>query len=130
VAASETRPTPRIVLLDDDVDFREALGDLLELCCVAYRGVGSLAELQEHADYVLSCSIAILDINLGAGAPSGLDAHRWLLAHGFAGQVAFLTGHAHQTPIVRAAAELPGVRVLQKPLSSDQLLALTREPTP
>jgi FixJ family two-component response regulator len=118
------------VLLDDDVDFREALGELLELYRITYRGVGSLAELQEHADYVLSCSIAILDINLGGGVPSGLDAHRWLLAHGFAGQVAFLTGHAHQTPIVQAATELPGVRVLQKPLSYDQLLALTREPAP
>jgi FixJ family two-component response regulator len=117
-----------VVVLEDDEDLRTILCELLTLAgaegCV---GVGSLSALERNRVEALGCGLAILDINLGAGVPSGLDAYRWLRDNGFAGRTVFLTGHARSHPLVREALELAHVQVLSKPIESRVLLALLED---
>lgn len=118
----------RVLVLEDDADLRTILCELLSLsgadACV---GVGSLAELQRGHVEALGYGLALLDINLGAGVPSGLDVYRWLKDNGFSGRTVFLTGHARSHPLVREALELTHVQVLSKPIESKVLLALVRD---
>jgi DNA-binding response OmpR family regulator len=120
---------PTILLVDDDEDLRDALSDLLALrghgTCL---GVGSLADARAQAARVLACSLAILDINLGEGAPSGVDVHRWLVEVGFSGRIVFLTGYGSDDPRVRDATRL-GLQILTKPIGVDRLYALTAAAT-
>jgi len=113
----------RIVLLDDDADLRDALCDMFVLLGADCLALASLAEMTSAADRVLACDLAILDVNLGEGQPSGVDAHDWLRRGRFGGRVVFLTGHAPSNPAVARAATL-GVRVLTKPIGTDELRAL------
>jgi DNA-binding NarL/FixJ family response regulator len=114
----------RVVLLDDDEDLRASLEEVVAL---RYE-----AECQAHATYeqlvasgmeALHCDLAILDINLGAGVPSGIDAYQWLRQRGFRGRILFLTGHAQSHPEVAKAHQLKDVQVAQKPIG---LAALDR----
>jgi DNA-binding NarL/FixJ family response regulator len=118
----------RVLVLEDDADLRTILCELLSLsgadACV---GAGSVGELQRKRVEALGCGLALLDINLGAGVPSGLDAYRWLKDNGFPGRTVFLTGHARSHPLVREALELTHVQVLSKPIESKVLLALVRD---
>ncbi|WP_257451194.1 response regulator [Archangium lipolyticum] len=115
----------RVLVLEDDDDLRAILCELLSLSgadgCVSAR---SLAELKLESAEALGCTLALLDINLGAGVPSGLDAYRWLKDNGFSGRTVFLTGHARSHPLVREALELTHVQVLSKPIESKVLLEL------
>ncbi len=113
----------RIVLLDDDADLRDALCDMFALLGADCLPVASLAEMSGAADRVLACHLAILDVNLGEGQPSGVDAYEWLRQQRFGGRVVFLTGHAPSSPAVARAATL-GVRVLTKPIGIDEMRAL------
>jgi DNA-binding response OmpR family regulator len=121
-----------VLLVDDDEDLRELLAELLvgygaDRCVVA----GSLVEVQRQAAETLECSIAILDVNLGAGAPTGVAICQWLRVQGFTGRVVFLTGHASDDPRVAEAARVPNTRVLSKPLGVDQIAALLEDvPSP
>ena len=116
---------PRVVVLEDDDDLRSILCELLSLSgAEELVSAGSLAELQRKRAEALGGGLAILDINLGAGVPSGLDAYRWLRDNGFAGRTVFLTGHARSHPLVREALELAHVQVLSKPIESRVLLTL------
>jgi FixJ family two-component response regulator len=114
-----------VVLLDDDEDLLAALSDLIRALggrrCLTLRSVSDLAKQREAA---LGCELAILDINLGPGEPSGLDAYGWLLAERFAGRVVFLTGHAQKHPLVERAGAFGGARVLRKPLDVVELRSL------
>jgi DNA-binding response OmpR family regulator len=65
----------------------------------------------------------LLDVNLGAGQPSGIDAYRWLREHSFPGRIVFLTGHATTSPEV-IAARSHGQTVLEKPIDIVKLGAL------
>ncbi|PTL83225.1 response regulator [Vitiosangium sp. GDMCC 1.1324] len=115
----------RVLVLEDDEDLRTILCELLSLSgvgeCVS---AGSLEELRHKQAEALGCGLALLDINLGAEVPSGLDAYRWLKDNGFSGRTVFLTGHARSHPLVREALELTHVQVLSKPIESKILLAL------
>jgi FixJ family two-component response regulator len=112
--AHDNRP---ILLLDDDDDLRAMLA-----AAVAHYRIGipvacaSVREMIARADEVLPCTLALLDVNLGAGNPSGVDAYEWLIEHGFRGNIAFLTGHAAQHPLVQEARRRGSVQVLQKPI--------------
>jgi DNA-binding NtrC family response regulator len=113
-----------VLVLDDDQDLVEAISEIIEL--VANRRVlklHSVDDLLRTGSAALSSELAILDINLGPGAPTGLDALRWLEAHHFAGRAVFLTGHAAGLPIVEAA-RAAGVPVLSKPITLEQLQTL------
>jgi hypothetical protein len=85
--------------------------------------VRSVAELVTIADRVLDCELAILDINLGRGAPTGVDAWLWLKNNRFSGRIVFLTGHAAALSLVDDARK-EGVPVLTKPIRLEQLRAL------
>src|SRR4051812_36844302 len=102
VAAARCR---RVLLLDDDEDMRSSLADVFTLLgvelCVC---IGSLAELEARQAEALSCQIGILDVNLGPGQPSGIDAFGWFQRHGFAGRLVFLTGHAGSHPLIVQAS--------------------------
>jgi len=90
-------------------------------------GVSTYEDLLGHRDEVLRSRLVILDINLGAGVRSGVDAHRWLRSQGFPGSIVFLTGHARTHPEALEARKLSGVRVLEKPVGVDVLRTLLAE---
>jgi DNA-binding NtrC family response regulator len=109
-------------LLDDDADLLESLAELLQdhdcRCLVAR----SLAELKALGPSVLAADVAVLDINLGSGEPTGIDAYDWLMSQSFAGRLLFLTGHAHAHPLVARAERLQRATVLDKPIDGGVLL--------
>lgn len=122
-------PAPRsILLLDDDDDLRQSLGDMLRRLriaeLVAVPDVASLIALGPRA---LACQLALLDVNLGPDQPSGLDAYQWLVDSNFVGRIVFLTGHARSHPMVLRAGEHPSVRVLQKPIGLVAIRELLQE---
>lgn len=123
--------TGGVLLLDDDDDLRDALADLVPLLtgqrCLSLR---SVAELMARRQEALACATAILDINLGPGQPSGLDAYAWLEREHFAGRVVFLTGHARSHPLVARAAAVGAARVYQKPIGIPELRELLGAPPP
>jgi FixJ family two-component response regulator len=116
---------PTIFLVDDDADLRDTMSDLIALrgigCCL---GVGSLAEARAHVTGAQRCSLAILDINLGEGAPSGVDVYRWLAQLGFPGRVVFLTGYGADDERVQEAMRF-GLQILTKPIGVSVLHSLT-----
>jgi DNA-binding response OmpR family regulator len=119
----------RVLVLEDDDDLRTLLCDLLVAsgaqACVSAASFEAMVRQQEQ---VLKCELALLDVNLGARVPSGLDAYHWLRDNGFEGRVVFLTGHARSHPLVRQAHELTQARVLSKPVGAKELMALVRKP--
>jgi ActR/RegA family two-component response regulator len=122
--------TGPVLLLDDDADLRTALAEFVDMVCGRRCiTVGSFDEMVAAADRVLSCSVALLDVNLGAGKPSGIDAYRWLAGQRFAGRLYFFTGHASLHPLLDEIEQLGGVRVLPKPLDADRLMEVLACPT-
>jgi FixJ family two-component response regulator len=115
----------RVVFLDDDDDLRQAFSDMVLMLakgdCLC---VGSFDELIQRKDSVLGAGLAILDVNLGSGLPSGLDAYRWLRRQGFRGSIVFLTGHAASQPLVAEARRLGDVHVYEKPLPIPAIVRL------
>src|SRR3954466_5014529 len=108
-----------ILLLDDDADLRDAVGDLLGLFGARCLALPSVAALQAAEKEVLACKLAILDVNLGDGQPTGIDAYEWLRSRGFAGTFVFLTGHAASHPGVPRAAALRARRLAKRVESAD-----------
>lgn len=115
----------RVLVLEDDTDLRELLGEtLLALGADSCVITSTVAELPRREAEVLMCDLAILDINLGPGQPSGVDACRWLVNRGFGGKIVFLTGHACSHPLVIEAARIAQASILAKPLSASRLTEL------
>jgi DNA-binding NtrC family response regulator len=107
-----------VLILDDDDDLRAALGETLEsIFGRPWVGAGSVDELRALEARLGACDLAILDINLGRGKPSGLDALDWLKKVGFLGRITFLTGHARSHPLVDKACLDRTARVYEKPLT-------------
>lgn len=84
--------------------------------------VHSFSALKNQRDAVLSCGVALLDINLGEGEPSGIDAYQWLLGEKFQGNVIFITGHACSHPVVVRAVAVGAVKLMPKPFNVEVLL--------
>jgi FixJ family two-component response regulator len=124
-AASQDNPVMggRVLLLDDDPDLRFAVCEVVELMsdrhCLAVATFDDMVAAEED---VLACSVALLDVNLGAGQPTGIDAYRWLVSHGFPGRLYFFTGHARLHPLLAEIEKLGAVQVLAKPLDIDRLM--------
>jgi FixJ family two-component response regulator len=115
----------RVVLLDDDDDLRDSVADLLRILCgKECVGVRSVADLIEQRAVALTADLAILDVNLGEGEPSGIDAYEWLLRERFDGRIVFLTGHARSHPLVERASHLGQARIFGKPIETRDLRAL------
>ncbi len=121
------RMAPQVLLLDDSEQLRFVFTALISqrfgVTCLA---LASLAELQARQADALGCRVAILDINLGQGQPSGIDAFRWFQEQQYNGKICFLTGHAVANPLVAETAKT-GAQILEKPLSTDVLLAVIDE---
>jgi FixJ family two-component response regulator len=120
-----------VLFVDDDVVLRATFADLVrtifERECHGIRSYRDLTDLGEQA---LHCGVAILDINLGPQAPSGLDAYGWLRKHGFGGRIVFLTGHAASHPLVVEAKRLGDAEVVGKPVSLDTLTSMLEDVRP
>jgi DNA-binding NtrC family response regulator len=114
----------RTLVLDDDEDLCFLLCEVVSLSGGECLPVQSLDDLVARESEALSCDLALLDVNLGADLPSGLDAFEWLRAHDFQGRIVFLTGHARTHPLVVCAQEKDGVPVFEKPVSFDTLMSL------
>jgi FixJ family two-component response regulator len=115
------------LIVDDDEDLRMALGDVVEsLEKRPWLGAASAAEVTRLGPQAVAAGLAIIDINLGAGQPSGLDVLSWLRQNGFQGKAAFLTGHAYTHPDVERARRLQGVPVLRKPVELSVLVDLIK----
>ncbi|ADO76008.1 two-component response regulator protein [Stigmatella aurantiaca DW4/3-1] len=118
----------RVLVLEDDNDLRSLLCDMLLLSgaksCVSVR---SFEDLRRQQEQVPECGLALLDVNLGAGRPSGLDAYHWLRENGFTGRAVFLTGHARSHPVLDQARDLANARVMTKPVGAKDVMALVRE---
>lgn len=116
-----------VFILDDDEDLRRSLGEFLVLGSdQRFVDAGSFDGMLARAHDVLSCTLALLDINLGVDQPSGIDAYLWLTRERFAGRIVFVTGHGRSHPLVQEAHQLGHVSILEKPVHPDQLLALFR----
>jgi CheY-like chemotaxis protein len=108
----------RAIFLDDDSELRAVVVELLALIDVACDAIASVPELKDRLEEARRpYDVAILDINLGPRVPSGLDAYRCLRAMGFAGRIAFLTGHAGSHPLVEEANRLGDALVYAKPIT-------------
>lgn len=112
----------KIFLLDDERDLVAIMCQLLELslkvkCISAF----SVEEAIQKKEETLQCSDCILDINLGFGKPSGIDMYHWLQENRFSGRIIFLSGHAAEHPLVKAAGRLSGSVVLSKPIEISAL---------
>jgi len=114
-----------VLVVEDDDDLLEVLGLLFEHAGVAHAGARSLAEVQALGDRIAELTAVVIDINLGGGQPTGLDVAAWLRAHGFRGRVSFMTGHAPDHALVRAAVSDDG-EVLEKPIDTRALLRIAR----
>jgi DNA-binding NtrC family response regulator len=111
-----------ILVLDDDESLREILGICLEASgrCIV-QTMASFQELERCFHDFGNVIAVVLDINLGPGDPTGIDAYHWLRSRGFSGRVIFLTGHAASHPLVREAQLIGDAVVLQKPTGIDHL---------
>jgi FixJ family two-component response regulator len=118
----------KVLVVDDDPDLLASVNETLLMAHKTPVSVQSYDELVARRDCALECSIALLDINLGPDKPSGLDVFDWLRREGFKGEITFLTGYARAHPVVAHAQARGYARVLQKPLSAEELLqAIQRE---
>ena len=114
-----------VLFVDDSSDICQVIEamcqSLPEVECVC---VTSMSAVQARAPLVLRTGLAILDVNLGPGKPSGVDIYRWLKANNYPAKIVFLSGHARTDPQVEEAARMSGVDFFQKPLAFDQIEAL------
>jgi DNA-binding NtrC family response regulator len=111
-----------VLLVDDDEDLRAAMDEVLHRFGVRRLiEAGSLRDVEDQREEALACQIALVDINLGYGEPTGINVFEWLEREGFRGRVVFLTGHGSQDPRVQQAASLARTRVASKPLTTTKL---------
>ena len=114
-----------VLFVDDSSD----LCQVIELMCQSLPEVEcmcatAMSAVLERAAQVLRTRLAILDVNLGPGEPSGVEIYRWLKGQNYRGKIVFLSGHARTDPLVEEAATISGVDFFQKPLGFDQIEAL------
>lgn len=121
--AGNPGPSNAVLVVDDDGDLAEILKLLFEDAGATCLTAATLEDVEALGDRALGAGLAILDINLGHGQPTGVDVSRWLIAHGFRGRIVFLTGHAQDNPALREALA-PGGTVLSKPAKTSVLLGL------
>jgi DNA-binding NtrC family response regulator len=115
----------RVLFVDDSSD----LCQIMETMCQSLLGVEcicvpSMSAVLERAVQVLRTDLAILDVNLGPGEPSGTEVYRWLKGQRYRGKVVFLSGHTRTDPQVVEATRIPGVDFFQKPMGFSQIEAL------
>jgi ActR/RegA family two-component response regulator len=117
-----------VLLLEDDADLREVLEEALPMLGLGnVFACANVPELQGASERALACDGAIIDVNLGPGQPTGLDAASWLRSKGFTGRIVFLTGHASSYPALVQLCRLPGNALAKKPVELASLTALLQD---
>ena len=120
-----------VLYVEDNADLRDSVVALVTVVlkrrCV---GIGSYEELVALGDDALGCSVAILDINLGANRRSGIDAYTWLRHQGYSGRIVFLTGHAGTHPLVVEAQRIGDAEIFSKPIEPDRLWSIVEGASP
>ena len=112
----------RVLLVDDDEDMRAAMDEALRRLGVRHLvEAGSLRDVEDQREDALGCQLAVVDINLGYGEPTGINVFEWLESQGFTGRIVFLTGHGSQDPRVKHAASLAGSQIASKPITTAKL---------
>lgn len=112
----------KVLFLDDDKSLCFLMLELFEENPeVDITTVQSFAQLAEMEAVIQSFDVIFLDVNLGGGEPTGLDAFDWLEERGFGNKVVFFTGHANAYPEVKTAIRRPNVFVLEKPATIAQI---------
>ncbi len=114
----------RVLVVEDDEALAELTAEVLRDDGAEVEVARSLEDVEAMAPRVRAQDLALLDVNLGEGKPSGLDVYAWLLDHDFAGRVVFITGHATTNPLVTAASVAPRTRLVSKPYDVRLLLEL------
>jgi RNA polymerase sigma factor (sigma-70 family) len=117
-----------VYIVDDNQAIRDSLAVLLEAENLAVKTFASAA------DFVAVCNedmrgCCLLDIQMPR--MSGIELQRWLVGHGIAIPIIFLTGHG-DVPLASEAFRTGAFDFLQKPFAIDTLLdrirqALSRE---
>lgn len=106
-----------LCFVEDDEALRSTLGMVFgSMENTQYVMASSLGELQAQPVPFEALAVAVLDINLGANQPDGLQIFQWLKENGFKGRVIFISGHAKSHPKVVEACKLEGATFLQKPI--------------
>jgi DNA-binding NtrC family response regulator len=113
-----------VLFVDDSSDLRQVMELMCQSLGVECICVASMSAVQERVAQVLRTDLAILDVNLGLGEPSGIEIYRWLKGQDYRGKIVFLSGHTRIDPRVAEASRISGVDVLQKPLGFGQIEAL------
>jgi CheY-like chemotaxis protein len=114
-----------VLVVDDDADLVRIMGLVLDKAGVPYVAAHSLAEVEALDAHLHDITTALLDVNLGEGEPTGIDVAAWVHGHQPDARIVFMTGHASDHPLVRAAAGIDGA-VLTKPINTERLIGVAR----
>jgi DNA-binding NtrC family response regulator len=118
-----------ILILDDCTDLLELLSIVIARHCHCEAiTAASLADIIHLGEKALLTQLAILDINLGANQPNGMDAYHWLRKNCYDKPIYFLTGHAKDFPLVAEAELLGDAKILTKPMDAHALVKIVRTP--
>jgi ActR/RegA family two-component response regulator len=108
-----------VLVVEDDIDLCDTLGllmDSLGAVCIKAASLEAVKNLKlENLD------VAVLDVNLGSGQPSGLDIYHYLCGEFKIFRTIFLTGHMASHPLVQEVKLLRNVKVLSKPVDIEEI---------
>ncbi len=115
-----------LLVVDDDGDLLRMLDTLFARSNIPHVCASSLEEVQALGALLPTLTTALLDINLGAGQPTGVDVAHWLRDNNYTSRIIFITGHAPEHVLVRSAAGVSD-RILEKPMVTKELLQIVRD---
>lgn len=118
IAGDDDGKTPLILVVDDDVDVREAIRELLLSVGLDAICFGSTRELLD-CGMIDQASCLILDVRMPGS--SGLDLQQHLVASGIVKPIVFLTGHG-DIPMSVQAMKAGALDFLTKPFRDQTLL--------
>jgi FixJ family two-component response regulator len=110
---------PLIAVVDDDISVRESLESLIRSVGMEVRVFASAEDFLSSA-HPRQADCLILDVRLPG--MSGIELHRYLMAHGCKLPVTFITAHASDDGAKSQAASDWTVAYLTKPFGEDELL--------
>lgn len=112
----------KVLFLDDDKSLCYLMLELYEDDKnIEVTTVNSFEQFVENEPRIHDFDVIFLDVNLGPGNHTGLDAFEWLQQRKFKKKIVFFTGHAQAYPEVKEAVKNPQVFVLEKPATLLQI---------
>jgi FixJ family two-component response regulator len=110
---------PVVLILDDDVDIRTAIAELMLAAGIEARSYGTIHELLKSPLFERA-NCLVLDVQMPE--MTGLEVQERLIAAGYSKSIVFLTGHGDIEMSVRAM-KAGAVDFLTKPVAGSTLLA-------